>query len=100
MYRFIRIARIKDTAHIPAAVKFAAEVTDYLNKQYALNMKLGIEALDQSIIQWHFELDSAEELATLNDKLADDQEYSALVDKYKDAWFAKSMKDTFVTLAR
>ena len=100
MYRFIRIARIKDTAHMPAAVRFAAEVTAYLNKQYALNMKLGVGSLDEAIIQWHFELDSADELTTLNDKLAEDQEYSALVEKYKDTWFAKSMKDTLVTVAR
>jgi len=85
---------------MPAAVQLAAEVTTYLNKQYALNMRLGIETIDQPIIQWHFELDSADELTTLNDKLAEDQEYSALVEKYKDTWFAKSMRDTFVTVAR
>ena len=72
-----------------AAVQFAAEVTAYLNKQYALNMKLGVETLDQP-----------DELAKINDKLAKDQEYSALVEKYKNAWYAKSMKDMRVTVAR
>ena len=99
MYRFVRTARIGSTARMPAALQFAAEVTSYLNKHYALNMKLGVGALDQPIIQWHFELDSADELAALNDKLAEDQEYLALVEKYKDSWFAKSMKDTLVTVA-
>ena len=51
---------------MPAALQFATEVTAYLN------MKLGVGALDQPIIQWHFELDSADELAKLNDKLAAD----------------------------
>ena len=83
-----------------AAVQFAAEVTSYLNKQYALNMKLGVGSIDKPVIQWHFELDSADELATLNDKLAEDQEYSALIANYKNTWFAKSMKDTLVTVAR
>jgi hypothetical protein len=41
--------------HMPAALQFATEVTAYLNKQYALNMKLGVGTLDQPIIQWHFE---------------------------------------------
>jgi predicted RNA binding protein with dsRBD fold (UPF0201 family) len=99
LYRFIRSARIKDTAHMPAALQFATEVTAYLNKQYALNMKLGVETLDQPIIQWHFDLESADELAKLNDKLMEDQEYSALIEKYKNAWFAKSMKDVLVTVA-
>ena len=51
MYRFIRIARIEDTAHMPAAVQFAADVTAYLNKQYALNIKFAVETLDKPIIQ-------------------------------------------------
>ena len=100
MHRFIRSARIGNAAHMPAALQFATEVTAYLNKQYALNMKLGIGTLDQPIIQWHFELDSADELAKLNDKLAADQEYAALVEKYKDTCFAKSMSGTPVTFAR
>ena len=75
---------------MPAALQFATEVTAYLNKQYALNLKLGVGALDQPIIQWHFELDSADELAKLNDKLAADQEYLALVEKYKDTQMVKT----------
>ncbi|MFY9877674.1 MAG: hypothetical protein WAL20_18840 [Rhodomicrobium sp.] len=54
-----------------------------------MNMKLGVETLDQ-----------LDELAKINDKLAKDQEYSALVEKYKNAWYAKSMKDMRVTVAR
>ena len=100
MYRFIRSARIGNAARMPAALQFAEEITAYLNKQYALNMKLGVGNFDQPMIQWHFELESADELATLNEKLAADQEYSALVEKYKDTWFAKSMNDTLVTIAR
>jgi hypothetical protein len=100
MYRFIRSARIGNAARMPAALQFAAEVTSYLNKHYVLNMKLGVGTLDQAIIQWHFELDSADELVMLNEKLAEDQDYSALVEKYKDNWFAKSLNDTLVTIAR
>ena len=100
MYRFTRSARIKNAACMPAALQFATEVTAYLNKHYALNMKLGVGTLDEPIIQWHFELDSADELATLNEKLAADQEYLALVEKYKDTWFARSMNDTLVTFAQ
>ena len=73
MYRFIRSARIRNAARMPAALQFAAEVTAYLNKQYSLNMKLGVGSLDQPTIHWHFELDSADDLETLNDKLAEDQ---------------------------
>ena len=100
MYLFIRSARIGNAARMPAAVEFAGEVAAYLNKQYALNMKLGVGALDQPVIHWQFELESADELATLNDKLAVDRDYLALVEKYKDTWFAKSMNDTLVTVAR
>jgi len=55
MYGFIRSARIGNATRIPASLQFAAEVTAYLNKRYALNMKLGVGALDQPMIQWHFE---------------------------------------------
>ncbi len=85
---------------MPAAVEFAAEVTAYLNKQYALNMMLGVGTLDQPTIQWHFELDDADELTTLNEKLAADQDYLALVQKYRNTWFAKNMNDKLVTIAR
>jgi len=99
MYRFIRSARIGNAAHMRAALQFATEVTAYLNKQCALNMKLGVGTFDQPIIQWHFELASADDLAALNEKLMADREYLALVEKYKDAWFARSMNDTLVTFA-
>jgi hypothetical protein len=38
----------------------------------------------QPVMRWHFERDSADELATLDDKLAADRDYSALAEKYKD----------------
>ena len=50
MYRFIRSASIKNAACMPAALQFAGEVTAYLNKQYALNMKLGVGTFDQPMI--------------------------------------------------
>ncbi len=100
MYRFIRSARIVSSTRMPAALQFAVEVTDYLNKQYSLDMKIGVGTLGHPIIQWHFDLDSADELATLNNKLSEDLEYLALVEKYKYSWFAKSMEDTLVNVAR
>ena len=38
MFRFERKGTVKTAADVPAAVKFAAEVTAYLNKQHSLNI--------------------------------------------------------------
>jgi hypothetical protein len=43
MFRFERTATVRHGAEIPAAVKFAAEITEYLNKRHGLNLKYGVE---------------------------------------------------------
>ena len=43
MFRFERKATVKTAADVAAAVKFAGEVTAYLNKLHSLNMKFGVE---------------------------------------------------------
>ena len=73
----------------PPLSSFAAEVTAHLNKQHSLSMMVGIGTFDQPVIRWHFERGSADELATLDGKLAADRDYSALVEKYKDTWFTQ-----------
>ena len=43
MFRFERTAVVKHAAEVPAAVQFANDVTTYLNRQYKLDMKFGVE---------------------------------------------------------
>ena len=50
MFRFERKGMVKGAADVPAAVKFATEVTSYLNKRHSLNMKFGVELFGKATI--------------------------------------------------
>ena len=99
MYRFIRTATAKTAASLPMALQFGGEVTAYLNKRYALNMRFGAEMFGASKVHWHFESDSLDKMQQLNAELARDREYLALLDKYKDCWLEGSMRDTLLAFA-
>ncbi|MBV8124330.1 MAG: hypothetical protein JOY60_11295 [Burkholderiaceae bacterium] len=97
-YRFIRTATVKTGAAMPNALRFASEVTAYMNKRYSLNMKFGAELFGASKLHWHFDTDSLDKIQQLNAQLMEDREYLGLLDKYKDAWVDGSIKDTLVTV--
>ena len=46
MYRFERKITVRNVADMSAAMQFASDVTDYLNKRYDLHMKYGAEGFD------------------------------------------------------
>jgi len=96
MYCAIRTLTAKDMA---AAIQFAGEVTAYLNKQYSLNMKFGVEMFGAQTIHWHLESDSADKIHRLSAKLMQDPEYLALLEKYRHTWLEGSIKDTLVAFA-
>jgi hypothetical protein len=93
MFQFIRTATPKHAAAVPAAMQFAVEVTGYLNKTYALNLRQGIRLFGNSQVYWEFEVDSLDKVAILNGKLAKDREYLAMLDRAKDLWLEGSMED-------
>lgn len=98
MFRFERTATIKNAADEPAAVQFAGEVTSYLNKRHALNMRYGVELFGAGNIHWYFDFDSLDKANQLNAALLHDREYCEMLDKAKALWTDGSMRDTVVNL--
>jgi triacylglycerol esterase/lipase EstA (alpha/beta hydrolase family) len=99
MYRFERKITVRNVADMPAAMQFASEVTDYLNKRYDLHMKFGAEGFDKHRVHWFYDFDSADKTAALGTTLLTDPDYVRLVNKAKDLWLDGSLEDTFVNLA-
>ncbi|HVS78300.1 MAG TPA: hypothetical protein VHE11_15280 [Steroidobacteraceae bacterium] len=99
MYRFERSATVKTAGDLPAALKFASEVTSYLNQRHSLNMKCGAEIFGGASIHWYFDANSLDKMTEVNEALLKDREYLGMLDKVKGVWAEGSMKDTIVGLA-
>jgi len=99
MFRFERTATVKHGAEIPAAVKFASEITEYLNKRHGLNLKYGVELFGAPRIHWYYDLESLDQSAKLDATLLKDADYEKLLKKNEDLWVDESMCDTVVRLS-
>jgi hypothetical protein len=99
MFRFDRIATVKNVADMPAAVQFAAHVTSYLKKTHSLNMSYGVELFGTPSIHWYMEIDSLDKANQLNATLLQDRGYAEILDKARALWADGSVKDTIVSLA-
>jgi hypothetical protein len=99
MFRFERTAIVKHAAEVPAAVKFASEITTYLNKRHHLDMKFGVELFGEPRIHWYFDAESLDESAKLNAELLKDGEYEKLLKASEEIWIDESMHDTIVRLS-
>jgi hypothetical protein len=99
MFRFERTATVKHGAEIPAAVKFASEITEYLNKRHGLNLRYGVELFGAPRIHWYYDLESLDQSAKLDAALLKDADYEKLLKKNEDLWVDESMCDTVVRLS-
>ncbi len=98
MHRFVRTAAVKHAGSIYTALQAASEITAHVNKQYALDLKYGVELFSEPVFHWHFDSESADKIYELFGKLGEDREYAALMDKYKDIWLEGSLKDRLIAL--
>jgi hypothetical protein len=98
MYRFIRTATVRNGALMPTALMFASQVTAHVNNRYGLNMRFGAEQYGSSKIHWHFDIDSLDKMQQANEKMLEDREYIALLQKFQDTWLEGSMHDAVVRL--
>ncbi len=98
MFRFIRTVRPSTTANLAPGMKWAAEVTSYVNKTYALNLKFGAELFGEGRIHWHFDTDSLDKITAVNAKMLQDRDYQALLEKGKSLWLEGSFKDGIVVI--
>lgn len=98
MFRFERTATVKHAAEVPAAVQFANEVTEYLNKQHHLDMKFGVELFGSPRIHWYYDVASLDDSVKLDAALLRDDEYEKMLKKNEDLWVDQSMHDTIVRL--
>jgi hypothetical protein len=98
MFRFERKGTVKSAADIPAAVKFATDVTSYLNKHHSLNMKFGVEMFGKARIHWYYEVESLDKAVQLNAALLQDREYAEMLNKAHGLWVEGGIKDTLVSL--
>lgn len=98
MFRFERYATVRNAADIPAAVQFATAITGYVNKQYSLDMKFGVEYFGAPSVHWYFDNESLDRMTQVNAALLKDREYVGMLDKVKGIWLDGSLKDTIVGL--
>ncbi len=98
MYQFIRTVDARNAALLPAALEFAGNVTAYLKKAYALDLKYGVSMFSGATLHWIFQTDSLDKISALHAKLLQDREYGAMLVKAKDLWVDGSFKDTIVNL--
>lgn len=98
MFRFERIATIKNPADMPAALQFGAEITSYVNKRHSLNMKFGARLFGDSSLHWYFDIDSLDKGSQLNATLLQDHEYVEMLKKNRALWVDGGLKDFIVTL--
>ena len=99
MFRFERTAVVKTAAEVPAAVKFANDVTVYLNQRYNLDMKFGVELFGEPRIHWYYDLESLDDSVKLNSTLLEDADYEKILKKSEDLWVNQGMHDTIVRLS-
>jgi hypothetical protein len=98
MFQFIRTVEAKNAAMLPAALQFAAEVTTYVNKTYALGLKYGMEVFSGATLHWHFQTDSLDKITAIHTKLLQDRDYGEMLTKAKDLWVDGTFKDTIVSI--
>lgn len=98
MFRFERSSTVKHVDSLPVAAQFAAEVSSYLNKRYALNLKTGVEMFGAPSVHWYYDFDSLDKQAQLNATLMQDRDYLAMINKTDSLWVEGSVKDTVVSL--
>jgi hypothetical protein len=98
MYRFERKITVKSVADMPAAMQFATDVTNHLNKRYDLHMRFGAENFDKIRVHWFYDFDSADKSAALGQALLQDHEYNSMLNKARGLWLEGSLEDTFVNL--
>ena len=96
MYRFIRRATITNAAVVPAATAFGMEIAGYLNKNYGIQVKMGMMMFGHLNMHWHFDVDSLDKLGELNTKLIQDKNYIAMLTKAQTFWVDGSLKDQVV----
>lgn len=99
MFRFERYATVKTAGDLPAAAKFAAEVTEYLNKRHSIHVSFGIEIFGAPCVHWYFDADSIDKMTQVNAALLKDRDYLGMLDKVKGIWLEGSLKDTLVSLS-
>lgn len=98
MFRFERTGTVKHVDDLPAAAKFATDVTAYLNKRYALNLKSGVEMYGLPSVHWYYDFDSLDKQAQLDTTLLQDRDYLEMVKKSDHIWVEGSLKDRVVNL--
>jgi hypothetical protein len=98
MYRFIRTARPRTTAHLAPAMEWAGEVTAHVNRSYSLNLKFGMELFGKGRIHWHFDADSLDKITAINAKMMQDRDYLGLLEKGKALWLEGSYRDSIVII--
>ena len=93
MYQYSRTVTIKNGASMAPALRAAAEVTGYLNKNYSLQMRVGSEVFAHLKIHWICSVDSLDSMTQLNAKLAQDKAYWDIMEKIKPFVLEGSVQD-------
>ena len=98
MYRFMRFATVKNSAHLPKVMGFGTEVTGYFKKHYDIDLKFGAQRFGELNLYWFFDFDELNRLEQINNTLIADKTYWAMVDKVRDYWLDGSLRDIVIEL--
>jgi hypothetical protein len=96
MYCFTRTVTLKNATIAPKAIGFSMELTGYLNKTYGMNIRCGMELFGGHQIHWQFDIDSLDKISALNQKIVEDKNYNAVLEKGTEFWLPGSLKDCIV----
>jgi hypothetical protein len=98
MFRFTRVATLKNAVYLPAAVQFGIDTCGYLNKAYGLNLSFGVEMFGGPMLHWQFDTESLDAISALTAKMLQDRQYLGMLEKVKDIWLEGALKDTVTQL--
>ncbi len=97
MFRFHRTAQAS-RGKLQDAIKFAKEVTEYLNAKYTpLSVQAYSEVFgDGGRIHWYADYQDLATIEKINAQLLTDQGYWAILTKWADAFIEGSVHDTLM----
>lgn len=98
MFRFIRSATVRHIASMPAALKYAAEVTSYVREHHGMTMRFGAQMFGGTRVEWHLDFESLDKMTAQTMQLMQDPEYLALIDRNRELWVDGSVTDKLVRL--
>ena len=99
MSQFTRRVALRDASLLPRAKAVAYELNRHLANTHKIKVHVGtpVDGSSSSMV-WLFDAPSFDGLEDLNERLLQDQDYWALIEKNRDLWVSGPKRDGIVNL--